>query len=655
MSMQTHFAPAERATAKELECEIIHITNHPIIDTLMNASYGLFAVLNNKRQILSLNRSFLDLMGIEDAERVLGLRPGEYIKCIHSEEMPGGCGTSSHCSECGAAIAQLAALDSNDAQEGCCELTVRRGNHLVNLAFQIKCCRTVIDDEPLLLMFLQDVSLMKQQAYHELQSVIETSRQIENELLESEKRFKILTDTTFEGIVISESGSIMDVNDRLAQMMGYERNELIGSGIIRYIDSTDRKRIMSNILNQSESIVEHGLVCKDGSIITVEAHGKMIEHAGKSLRLTAIRDISERKRSEELLRVSEAQFRSIFQQAAVGIAICDMHGCFIRTNERFRELVGYSDHELQSLRFSDITYLEDLEDSINIGIQLRCPNSPSVTFEKRYIRKDGVLVWTQVYLSMVRDDRDEALYSIAIVQDITQRKKTEIELLNYQCQLNALASELSLAQERERRRIAFEIHDSIVQNLSLGKIMLSNCIRTASFGKLQQVCDILDDSIRQMRSLIFDLSPPLLYEMGLVPALEELADRLGKEYGFAFNLLDNFNSPQLEETLLVVVYQSVRELLLNIVKHSQAKNVTLIAESKDGDLCLYLEDDGVGFEVESVFQKAYKQGSIGLFSVQQNLRYLAGSFEIESSAGRGTSIIIQVPLAPDTNKRGQLQ
>ena len=248
---------------------------------------------------------------------------------------------------------------------------------------------------------------------------------------------------------------------------------------------------------------------------------------------------------------------------------------------------------------------------------------------------------------MVRDDAGAPLFSIAIVQEITARKRAEGRLLSYQDQLNSLASELSLVQERERRRIAFEIHDHVVQNLSLGKIMLSNCISTGSSGNLPQVSGILGESIRQMRSLIFDLSPPLLYEMGLVPALEELGERLGREHGFAFGLLDNFASQPLEEPLLVGVFQSVRELLLNAVKHAGASNVTLSAENEGGALRLSLEDDGVGFEVDSAFEKAYRQHSIGLFGVQQRLRYLGGSFEIESSPGRGTRIVLLVPLGGD--------
>ena len=874
MPVATHFAPAERADATVLAGDVQLITNNPIIDTLMTLSYGLFAVLNGERQILSLNRSFLDMMGIENAENMLGLRPGEYLRCLHASELPGGCGTSSRCSTCGAAIAQLAALDTGLPQENSCELTVMRDGYPVRLCFQVKCCRATIDQRHLLLMFLQDITPLREYAHQELKTVIETAidgfwitdtagrildvndsyctmsgysraelltmsiaqidtvegeaevarrigtimrdgsarfetrhrcreggkevevsatysperggrlysfirditrrkgaertlaesqeqlatliestddfiwsvdccrfglltfncalsdyfrdnyrqsitpgmtpddllpgdhaalwhgyyrrvlaegafsteivtsansmalllslhplrrggevygisvfgkglsrlRRAENALEESEKRFKLLIGTTFEGVVLSENGRILEVNDSLTQLLGREREALIGTRIDNYLAPVDRERIMGNIRADNESVVEHALLRKDGSLVAVEAHGKIVEHDGRKLRLTAIRDITERRQADELLRASELQFRSIFEQAAVGIAMCNEGGKLVNCNERFRELVGYCEAELLTLTFGDITFADDRAESLETWDRVFSRSSGSVTMEKRYVRKDGSLVWCEMDLSLVCDHAGAPLFTVAMVQDIGKRKQAELELSSYQAQLNSLASELSLVQERERRRIAFEIHDHVVQNLSLGKIMLSNCMSTRVFDRLQQVSSILGESIRQMRSLIFDLSPPLLYEMGLIPALEELGERLGREHGFAFSLIDNFASPPLAEALLVGIFQSVRELLLNAVKHARANNVTLIAENDGDSLRLSLEDDGVGFDPANVFDRAWRQHSIGLFGVQQRLHYLGGSFEIESSAGRGTRIALIVPLAPATDK-----
>jgi hypothetical protein len=162
--MNTLYAPPERATASELTENLRTITDNPIIDVLMHAANGLFAVLNESRQILAINESFLRMMGIENAGDVLGMRPGEYVRCVHACEMPGGCGTSSYCSTCGAVIAMLASLDTNLPQERTCTITVDRDNQEVDLFLQARCCPLTIEGGTFILLFMQDISVQQQRA-----------------------------------------------------------------------------------------------------------------------------------------------------------------------------------------------------------------------------------------------------------------------------------------------------------------------------------------------------------------------------------------------------------------------------------------------------------------------------------------------------------
>jgi hypothetical protein len=160
----THYAPPERASDARLLDEVKAISHNQLIDGLMNMANGLFAVLNEQRQILALNESFLKLMGVANVSEVLGLRPGEYVHCIHSCEMPGGCGTSPYCATCGAVISIMSALDSDHPQENNCALTVERDNKEVDLLFQVRCCPIRIDNHKFILFFLHDVSLQQQHA-----------------------------------------------------------------------------------------------------------------------------------------------------------------------------------------------------------------------------------------------------------------------------------------------------------------------------------------------------------------------------------------------------------------------------------------------------------------------------------------------------------
>jgi len=160
----TYYAPAERATDQELASDITAISHNPIVDGLMHVANGLFAVLNEHRQVLAINESFLKLMGLEDAATILGLRPGEYVHCIHACDMPGGCGTSPYCATCGAVISIMAALDSEQSHEGTCSITVEKDNKEVDLYFQVRCIPIRIQVKKFILFFLLDISIHQQRA-----------------------------------------------------------------------------------------------------------------------------------------------------------------------------------------------------------------------------------------------------------------------------------------------------------------------------------------------------------------------------------------------------------------------------------------------------------------------------------------------------------
>jgi hypothetical protein len=165
--MQTYFAPPERSDAAGLSRDILTISINPLVDGLMTVANGFFAVLNEHRQIVALNEAFLKLMGIDDAWKVLGLRPGEYVNCVHSCEMPGGCGTSPFCASCGAVIAIMAALTDNSPQERTCCVTVEKDNKELELFFQVRCCPVSISGKRFVLLFLHDISIQQQRAYLE--------------------------------------------------------------------------------------------------------------------------------------------------------------------------------------------------------------------------------------------------------------------------------------------------------------------------------------------------------------------------------------------------------------------------------------------------------------------------------------------------------
>lgn len=175
---ETYFAPAGRASRVSVRANIDLLASNPIADTLMQAVSGLMAILNEERQILVLNKALMQTLGIDDPEEVLGLRPGEAIKCVHAHDHPGGCGTSRHCATCGAAIAIVSALATSEAQEATCVATVAKNEREADLFFRVRCSPVVLEGKRFLLLFLQDCTVQQQQAalervfFHDVRNTI---------------------------------------------------------------------------------------------------------------------------------------------------------------------------------------------------------------------------------------------------------------------------------------------------------------------------------------------------------------------------------------------------------------------------------------------------------------------------------------------------
>jgi PAS domain S-box-containing protein len=310
-------------------------------------------------------------------------------------------------------------------------------------------------------------------------------------------------------------------------------------------------------------------------------------------------DITKRRRAEKALEENECRFRATFEQAAVGVAHVAPDGRFIRVNQRICDITGYTREEMLECTFQDITHPDDLDADLDYVGQVLADEISTYSMEKRYIRKDGSFVWINLTVSLLRDDSGEPKFFISVIEDITERKLTEEKLQIYQEQLRSLASELALAEERERRRIAAELHDQISQTLALSKMNLQSLGKSAGFTDNSMFNDIVEsitNTIEQVQHLTFDLSSPTLYKFGLEKAIDELLhDQLHKT-GVTYEFTYDKSSKPLDEDIMVILFQSVRELLINIIKHARAQRITVAIQRDFDNITITVDDDGVGFK-----------------------------------------------------------
>lgn len=232
---------------------------------------------------------------------------------------------------------------------------------------------------------------------------------------------------------------------------------------------------------------------------------------------------------------------------------------------------------------------------------------------------------------------------IAVVRDITERKQTEWQLLEYQEQLRSLASELSLAEERERHRLAGELHDQIGQALALARIKLG-AIQQKNPAQKESLADVgrlIEQTLQDTRSLTFQLSPPILYELGFEPAVEWQSERIRAEYGVAVDVCDDHQAKPLSDDVRIVLFQAVRELLVNAAKHARATTIRVVMSRQDRQVRIEVADNGVGFDATQVERG---RSGFGLFSMRERLGHLGGSLEIQSTRDQGSRMTLRAPL-----------
>lgn len=233
-------------------------------------------------------------------------------------------------------------------------------------------------------------------------------------------------------------------------------------------------------------------------------------------------------------------------------------------------------------------------------------------------------------------------------EECAERKRAEEKLIENQKQLRALSSELSLVEERERKSIATDLHDNVGHSLALAKNKLS-ILRASISSKhdkklLESINVLIDNSIHFSRSLIFELSSPLLDFLSFESAVEWLSeDILGKNQ-IRVSLEIDDSPKSLADELRIPLLRALRELLVNIVKHAEAKNVEITVQTTADEICIEIEDDGTGFEVTDEFAVATGQEGLGLFSVSERLARMHGRCSITSKPGHGTRITLAVPV-----------
>ena len=371
-------------------------------------------------------------------------------------------------------------------------------------------------------------------------------------------------------------------------------------------------------------------------ILLLEQFAQTTGHLGTRLRLADALRASERRRG---------LLAAIVESSDDAIISADLQGRITNWNGGAENLFGFRADEAIQQPLAILAPPNERKQLQQVLADIQAGRHP-VTFEAGHMHKDGrrIDVWGNA--AAVRDETGSTTGFCAILRDMTTRREAERRMANYQKQLQMLTFDLCLTEERERRSLAVNLHDGLGQMLAATKIKMELLERSAephTADALRLITAVVADMHAIVRSLTFELSPPVLHDLGLSAAVQWLIEQVERDHGLRVALQFDGQADTADERLRIVLSRVMRELLLNVAKHAGSGEASIHVQAFNGTARVVVEDAGKGFDPASTLNHE-RPRTFGLLSARERLEALGGTMQIRSSQGHGARIELTVPL-----------
>jgi PAS domain S-box-containing protein len=495
----------------------------------------------------------------------------------------------------------------------------------------------------------------------------------EADLRRSEARYHSLFRNMSEGFALHEiirnaKGEpvdlvITDVNPAFERMSGFSARQCVGQRTSILFPESDRafQDCMLKVALTSEPVQE-------------EIYSPFMKRWTKTLiyrptenrvamvlvDVTALREAEQREMEALAQAAATRTAREVLDALDEGVMLMDLEGRVHTVNRAFEAVAGQKGDELEGHFLEDVfkvmgaAGVDKLLEAVASFIQ----GAPVYLDACPLVKQDGDSTLTYIpALSLVRDQAGQVTGAVMSLRDVTAIKRMDAERERYHRDLRLMTERLASTEDRTRHRISTHIHDTIIQTLSLSAIKIGSLRVDLEEGRLDDalhelgtVRTLVTESITESRSLMAELTPPLLHELGLPPALEDLADRLTALYKTPIEVRDDGVSLALDKNVERNLFRCTRELIMNALKHAKAETINVDVWQREGALVIRVSDDGAGFNVpQGQHFINGREGGFGLFSVVENLKNSNGRLKMESNPGQGTTAEITLPL-PRTKK-----
>ncbi|MEJ2181900.1 MAG: PAS domain S-box protein [Nitrospirota bacterium] len=450
----------------------------------------------------------------------------------------------------------------------------------------------------------------------------------------AEKKYRTLFESATDAIFIVDiDGNFLDVNRTAYERLGYTKEELLSTHISKLDPPEFSTRVperFARIKERGVAVFESAHLRKDGTVMPVEVNARLLDYEGRKVFFSVVRDISERRKAEEMLRDSEQRFRAAFENAAIGASMADLKGRFIKINRFLCNMLGYTEEEMLSKTFSEVTHPDDVQIGLDAMKTMVSEDVEYTSFEKRYIRKDGQVIHLIISPAIIRDDDRKPLYFVSLFQDITQRKKAE---------------EKVTSSLKEKEILLREVHHRVKNNMAIISALLQ---LQSQYFKNEEFTRVFKDSQNRIKSMA--LVHEKLYStqdfahIGFGDYVEDLARHLFQAYGKEVRLILHADDISLNIDMMVSCGLIINELITNSLKHAfedtGAPEIDISLSIDDGRAVLVYADNGTGLPEHIDF---HNSDTLGLQIINMLTYQLKGSIEVNASAGTTFTIAFELP------------
>ena len=470
----------------------------------------------------------------------------------------------------------------------------------------------------------------------------------QQEVKDCNDNYHALFEQATDAIMVTDfKGDFMDVNSSLCAMFGYTKNELLQLNVRVLLDEKDLQKlpIRFDRLAAGENVFnERKMVHKNGTVIYVESNAKKFID---NRILVITRDITQRKKTEGVLKKSEANLHTIFDTTDTIYVLMDNDLRIISYNPRaFAFAKNELGHSIEiSEYFLDYFPLEKRPQLLYYMNEVL--TGKHINYEVSYPQPDGLFNWYHVRLFPISKDDNNVYGLVMAVSDITQKivleQKLEEERIKKQ---QEITDAVITAEENERHQIGLELHDNINQLLATACLYIG----MAKQKEVKNEHPIIDDAekfiytaIEEIRNLSHSLISPFLDEYGLLKAIDHLIQTICKASGLSIKKEINIDENALPDKLKLAIYRIVQEQFNNVLKYAKAETINLKLVHENENLILTIKDDGVGFDTSQ------RANGIGLMNIKTRASLFNGKVNIISSPGNGCELTVSFNLNAESS------